>query len=170
MFHPITNLQWCSASETLDKRLTIEEWVALLSIGNMAAFVGLGFANLMAAKIKSLSDTNSCGIVTGNIDGYAFFLIPLLLHFECQTLTWHRRINYQYHASTTGSKCDTTAQEKTIRDAINRGLDFMVKHNVNQACFNMQHGGTWKGLLQLASSDKTIINNRCDDVAYTIIV
>jgi hypothetical protein len=46
----------------------------------------------------------------------------------------------------------------------------MVKHNVNQACFNMQHGGTWKGLLQLASSDKTIINNRCDDVAYTIIV
>jgi hypothetical protein len=61
--------------------------VALLSIGNMAAFVGLGFANLMAAKIKSLSDTNSCGIVTGNIDGYAFFLIPLLLHFECQTLT-----------------------------------------------------------------------------------
>jgi hypothetical protein len=57
-----------------------------------------------------------------------------------------------------------------MKDAVSRGLEFMTTHNINQACFNMQHGGTWRGLLQLANGDRQIINGKCDSVTYTLTV
>jgi hypothetical protein len=76
-------------------------------------------------------------------------------------------VNHQYHAATTGKNCDTTAETKTINNAVSRALEFMQTHNTNQACFNMQHGGTWRGLLQVASGDRTIINGKW---TYTLTV
>jgi hypothetical protein len=79
-------------------------------------------------------------------------------------------MNYQYHAKTTGKNCDTTAELKTIKDATNRALDFMKTHNLNAACFRMEHGGTWQGLLQLAGGNAVIANGKCDSVTYTLTV
>ncbi|KAF2105606.1 hypothetical protein BDV96DRAFT_677279 [Lophiotrema nucula] len=79
-------------------------------------------------------------------------------------------VNYQYHAASSGSNCDTTAESKTVQAAIESGINFMNTHNINQACFNMDHGGTWQGLLQLAAGGTAIINNKCDSVTYTLTV
>ncbi|CAN9092445.1 unnamed protein product [Alternaria alternata] len=135
--------------DSLDKRLTIEEQVAILGAGSMVALNVNAIATYVSNLMKAQSEANTCGVISGTVDG----------------------VNYQYHAATTGKNCDTTAETKTMNDAVARALEFMQTHNINQACFNMQHGGTWRGLLQLAtSSDRTIINGKCDSVTYTLTV
>ncbi|RYN78282.1 hypothetical protein AA0120_g10958 [Alternaria tenuissima] len=136
-------------SDSLDKRLTIEEQVAILGAGSMVALNVNAIATYVSNLMKAQSEANTCGVISGTVDG----------------------VNYQYHAATTGKNCDTTAETKTMNDAVALALEFMQTHNINQACFNMQHGGTWRGLLQLAtSSDRTIINGKCDSVTYTLTV
>ncbi|OAG16161.1 hypothetical protein CC77DRAFT_944697, partial [Alternaria alternata] len=133
---------------SLDKRLTIEEQVAILGAGSMVALNVNAIATYVSNLMKAQSEANTCGVISGTVDG----------------------VNYQYHAATTGKNCDTTAETKTMNDAVARALEFMQTHNINQACFNMQHGGTWRGLLQLASGGRTIINGKCDSVTYTLTV
>ncbi|KAI4700516.1 hypothetical protein J4E81_003477 [Alternaria sp. BMP 2799] len=135
-------------SDDLAKRLTIEEQVAILGAGSMVALNVNAIATYVSNLMKAQSEANTCGVISGTVDG----------------------VNYQYHAATTGKNCDTTAEVKTMKDAVTRGLDFMTNNNINQACFNMQHGGTWRGLLQLASGDRQIVNGKCDSVTYTLTV
>ena len=92
------------------------------------------------------------------------------LHVLSQPLTRYYRVNYQYHAATSGKKCDTTAEIKTIKDALVRALDFMTKGSYNQACFSLSHGGTWRGLLQLAGKGIDIKNDVCEGLTYLIHV
>ncbi|KAI4656308.1 hypothetical protein J4E93_001027 [Alternaria ventricosa] len=136
------------SSNDLAKRLSIEEQVAILGAGAVVALNVNAIATYVSNLMKAQSDANTCGVISGTVDG----------------------VNYQYHAATTGKNCDTTAEVKTMKDAVSRGLEFMSTHNINQACFNMQHGGTWRGLLQLASGDRQIINGKCDSVTYTLTV
>lgn len=109
---------------------------------------GAGIASYVATMIKNQSDKNSCGVISGTVDS----------------------ISYQYSVKSTGPNCDTTAELKTIQDAVQRGIDFMNTHNINQACFDLTHGGTWKGLLQLAAPGQTIVNYKCLSVTYTLTV
>ena len=90
------------------------------------------------------------------------------MHVWPRSLTDYHSVNYQYHAATTGKKCDTTAEIKTIKSALEKALDFMTKGSYNQACFSLSHGGTWKGLLQLAGKDIEIKNGVCDGLTYNI--
>ncbi len=90
------------------------------------------------------SDSHSCALISGNVDG----------------------LHYQFQAS--GRHCDTTAELKTINDALQRARTYMVKHGVNDGCFELGHGGTWKGLLQFAAGNGHIINNKCSNVPYPI--
>ncbi|KAI4703749.1 hypothetical protein J4E89_009718 [Alternaria sp. Ai002NY15] len=136
------------SSDDLAKRLTIEEQVAILGAGSMVALNVNAIATYVSNLMKAQSEANTCGVISGTVDG----------------------VNYQYHAATTGKNCDTTAEVKTMKDAVTRGLEFMTNNNINQACFNMQHGGTWRGLLQLASGDRQIVNGKCDSVTYTLTV
>ena len=46
----------------------------------------------------------------------------------------------------------------------------MNNNNAKSACFNMQHGGTWTGFLQIAANGDPIVNNKCESVTYTLTV
>ncbi|KAH7392125.1 hypothetical protein DE146DRAFT_757869 [Phaeosphaeria sp. MPI-PUGE-AT-0046c] len=136
------------ARNALDKRRTIDEKVAIIAAGAAVISIVAPVATYISTVIKAQSDANTCGIISGSIDG----------------------VGYQYHAATTGKNCDTTSELKTIDAAVTKALNFMQTNGINQACFNMQHGGTWRGLLQLASNERTIINNKCDTVTFTLTI
>ncbi|KAI4107441.1 MAG: hypothetical protein L6R37_001672 [Teloschistes peruensis] len=134
-------------------RTEIAHPVVLLSISEKAAIISNGIAAISAATavasyvshlIKQQSDNHSCGVISGNID----------------------HVNYQYSA--TGRNCDTTSEQKTVDSAVNKAIDFMNGKNVNQACFLLTHGGTWKGYLQLAANGRQIIGGKCTSVSYPI--
>lgn len=129
--------------------LSIEERCAILSTGFtgvLASGAPAIFANYIASKIKAQSDNHSCAVISGNVDG----------------------VNYQYSAS--GRHCDTTSEEKTIRSAVTKGLEYMKNHNYDAACFQLTHGGTWKGLLQIAVGNEHIVNGKCNVVAYNVSI
>lgn len=100
--------------------------------------------NYIATIIKTQSDNHKCDVTSRYVDG----------------------VSYQYSAS--GRNCDTTSEQKTINAALQRGINYMNSKSVNQACVQLTHGGTWKGLLQLADANLQIINNKCNDVSYNI--
>lgn len=77
-------------------------------------------------------------------------------------------VQYQYTAS--GRHCDTTSELKTIDASVKKAITFMHNKNVNDACFKLTHGGTWKGLLQLAGGDARIVNYKCLSVPYTFAI
>ena len=74
------------------------------------------------------------------------------------------RINYQYNARTTGSRCDTQASQDSILKSVTNGMEYMKNKQKNHVSLQVTNGGTWKGLLQLAAGGKTIINGKCDDI------
>lgn len=130
----------------------------LLSISEKCAILNTGFNGIIATSgivaaayyvsqiIETQSDNHSCDLISGYVDG----------------------LHYQYSAS--GRNCDTTAELKTVNDAVQAATKLMAQRGVNDACFQLTHGGTWKGLLQLAAGSGAIIQNRCSFVAYTINV
>ncbi|KAI4200124.1 MAG: hypothetical protein LQ350_004163 [Teloschistes chrysophthalmus] len=126
--------------------LTIVERAQILATGAAAITAATAVAAYISTRIKQQSDNHSCGVISGNID----------------------HVNYQYSA--TGRNCDTTSQQKTVDDALNRAIAFMNGKNVNQACFLLTHGGTWKGYLQLAANGRQIIGGKCASVSYPITI
>ncbi|KAJ7854106.1 hypothetical protein B0H14DRAFT_2210257, partial [Mycena olivaceomarginata] len=79
----------------------------------------------IANWVKGRANAHDCTVHSGTIDG----------------------VQLRFYAA--GGKCGTTAQENTIRGAI----DAFLKENVGGAChamcLRMTHGGTWKGYLSL---------------------
>ncbi|KAL4961609.1 uncharacterized protein BDV14DRAFT_203643 [Aspergillus stella-maris] len=65
-------------------------------------------------------------------------------------------INYYYYSSTTGSNCDTTAQAKTIADAVADAWDGIHDKEFDHACIDLSHGGTWTGHLAIATKKSGI--------------
>ena len=88
----------------------------------------------IAAKIKSKSDKNSCTLVYGtdHDDG-------------CYE-------GYAYQATTTGKKCDTTAIEKSINDAVRTCATKLHKARAVTGCCRFSHGGSWRGHLRLSAN------------------
>ena len=127
-------------------QLSITEKAAILSNG--AAIIQSVAATIaaIASTIKDASDNKSCAVISGNING----------------------VQYQYSAS--GRNCNTTSQEKTIKAAVDRAITFMKNQNVDAACFQLTHGGTWKGLLQIATGGERIVNNKCLGISFPINV
>ncbi|KAL8691486.1 MAG: hypothetical protein Q9218_003295 [Villophora microphyllina] len=124
--------------------LSITERCAIISTGFAGISAAAAVANYIATIIKNQSDAHACGTRSGNVDG----------------------VNYQYSAS--GRNCDTTSEQKTVNSAVRKAVDYMNSQNVNQACFQLTHGGTWKGLLQIAAQNRQIIGGKCDSVTYNI--
>jgi hypothetical protein len=60
--------KWCR-SDSLEKRLTIEEMCALLGVGGLVLLNGQAIATYVSTIIKKQSDANSCGVVSGKVDG-----------------------------------------------------------------------------------------------------
>lgn len=124
--------------------LSISERCSVLSTGFAGISAVTGVANYIATIIKNQSDAHQCAVRSGNVDG----------------------VNYQYSAS--GRNCDTTSEQKTINAAVQKAINFMNDRNVNQTCFELTHGGTWKGHLQVAARNRQIIDRKCDSVIYNI--
>ncbi|KAL8715050.1 MAG: hypothetical protein Q9220_001007 [cf. Caloplaca sp. 1 TL-2023] len=124
--------------------LTISERAAVIGTGGIVVGAAAAVANFIATIIKNQSGSHSCGVVSGNVNGML----------------------YQYSA--TGRNCDTTSEQKTINSAVQRAINFMTQRGVNQACFELKHGGTWRGDLQLAAGGRTIIQHVCEGITYTI--
>ncbi|KAI4169708.1 MAG: hypothetical protein LQ346_008941 [Caloplaca aetnensis] len=143
------------ASASGNKTAALVEPVILLSITETCAIIGAGAAgisavaavgNFLATIIKNQSDDHRCDVISESIQPQG--------------------VSYQYSAS--GRNCDTTSEQKTINAALKRAINFMNSHNANQACFKLTHGGTWKGLLQIAAANRPIIEGKCNSVTYDI--
>ncbi|KAI4253339.1 MAG: hypothetical protein LQ352_003749 [Teloschistes flavicans] len=124
--------------------LSISEKAAIISNGIAAISAATAVAAYISTIIKAQSDNHSCDVRSGNIDD----------------------VNYQYSA--TGRNCDTTSEQKTVDAAVNKAIAFMNGQKVDQACFLLTHGGTWKGYLQLAANGRQIIGGKCTSVSYPI--
>lgn len=139
VLHPDSPLLNTTNDAALQKRRGRSISVVIGEVTRNVAVIVAGEAAVdlyknIATKIKSLSDRNSCTLVFGTDldDGY------------------HE--GYAYQATTTGKKCDTTALQKTIVQAVQ---DCATKlHNVGAVlgCCNFDHGGTWHGHLRLSAS------------------
>jgi hypothetical protein len=55
-------------SDSLEKRLTIEEQCALLGVGGLVLLNGQAIATYVSTVIKGQSDKNSCGVISGKVD------------------------------------------------------------------------------------------------------
>ncbi|KAK4611667.1 hypothetical protein CLAFUW4_13366 [Fulvia fulva] len=100
----------------------------------------------------------SCVLLTDFLSPLVFALARIIkdasTRHDCDVTTGsHAGISWKYQANG-GSHCDTTAQEKTIRHAIQHHLEDMdAKVLCAQECMKMDHGGKWKGWLLIGPSD-----------------
>ena len=124
--------------------LSIELYCAIISTGAASIQAVTAVATYISSLVKTQSDDHVCAVISGNVDG----------------------VHYQYSAS--GRNCDTTSEQKTIDAAVKKGLVFMQNEQVNDACFQLTHGGTWRGLLQLAVGKANIENQKCLHETYDI--
>ena len=57
-------------SDDLAKRLTIEEQIAILGAGSMVALNVNAIATYVSNLMKAQSEANTCGVISGAVDGY----------------------------------------------------------------------------------------------------
>jgi len=60
----------CSSDNAVDKRLTIEEQIAILGAGSMVALNVNAIATYVSNLMKAQSEANTCGVISGAVDGY----------------------------------------------------------------------------------------------------
>lgn len=85
-------------------------------------------AEKVAENVKGLSDRDTCAHIV-------FYIANLAI---------------SYYTTTTGENCDTTAQTKTIRNAVTKGLQYAYDTGATASFIAMSHGGTWHGHMQVA--------------------
>jgi hypothetical protein len=138
ILHPDSPLLNATAETTsLHKRAAIDVVIASVAAGAGVIVAGNSAVQLydnIAAKIKSKSDKNSCTLVYGtdHDDGY----------YE----------GYAYQATTTGNRCDTTAIQKSINDAVRACATKLHKARAVTGCCKFSHGGSWHGYLRLSAN------------------
>ncbi|KAJ5294271.1 hypothetical protein PENANT_c028G05528 [Penicillium antarcticum] len=130
-----------NGTDSLEKRriIDVEATAAVVTAGSsviLAANAGINIYNFIADVIKSKSNSNSCSMTIGSdSDGHG--------HVE----------GYAYEATTSGSKCDTTSERKTILAAVRKCADWLHTHGAVTGCCQFSHGGTWKGHLRLSANN-----------------
>ena len=99
----------------------------------LAANAGAQLYDRIAVVFKGKSDQNSCTLTyeTESDDGYY--------------------MGYAYEATTTGSNCDTTALEKTMKNAVYSCADKLHNAGAVRGCCQFTHGGTWTRHLRLSA-------------------
>jgi len=117
----------------------------MVTSGLTATLSILTVANYLAEHIKHQSDIKSCSVISGNFENAV----------------------WQYVATTSGANCDTTAQTKTIKSAVQRELEWMERNRYKSACFKMDHGGTWEGHLKISlAGDPLASDAACNKATY----
>jgi hypothetical protein len=94
-----------ACSDSLDKRLTIEEQVAILGAGSMVALNVNAIATYVSNLMKAQSEANTCGVISGTVDGY---VLPLHLRPISKILTLYPSSLHSLMAT------DVVAQVSTI--------------------------------------------------------
>jgi hypothetical protein len=132
------------ARSYLSARTDIEVICAMVSAGLTTTLGIINIANYVATHMKTQSDIDTCSVISGSADG----------------------VNWQFYVTTSGDNCDTTAQEKTLQNAVQRELEWMQKNKYDSACFKMSHGGTWEGHLSIAVNKPIVSSAKCDSLKY----
>ncbi|KAL2830825.1 hypothetical protein BDW59DRAFT_158265 [Aspergillus cavernicola] len=71
-------------------------------------------------------------------------------------------INWYYYVTTSGANCDTTAESKTITEAIEKAWQEVSDRKYDYSCINLSHGGTWHGHLAIATKMSGVdVKNLC---------
>jgi hypothetical protein len=136
---PLLNIAQTDPPQPISRRGTpIDVTFAAGTAAGTAILVGLAAYDLIASKIKDLSNDNSWTLTQGTVWDDKHYL------------------GYAYHATTTGSRYDTTAELKTIQHAVAECAEDLHKAGVVVGCCNFRHGrhGTWHGHLQLSADPK----------------
>ncbi|KAL3469679.1 hypothetical protein BJX99DRAFT_67653 [Aspergillus californicus] len=102
----------------------------------MAAIGATTLIFQIIATVKSSSNKNSCEPISAS-------------QFSDNGETG---VNWYYYVTTTGENCDTTAESKTITEAIERAWNEVAERKYDYACINLSHSGTWHGHLAIATT------------------
>ncbi|KAH5999046.1 hypothetical protein HBI83_224740 [Parastagonospora nodorum] len=130
---------------TLEARTDIVVIAGMVTTGLTATLSILTIANYLAEHIKYQSEIKSCSVISGNFEDAV----------------------WQYVATTSGNNCDTTAQTKTIKNAVQRELEWMERNRYTSACFKMDHGGTWEGHLKVSLAGVPLASDgKCNEAKY----
>ncbi|RLV86946.1 hypothetical protein JA9_001439 [Meyerozyma sp. JA9] len=74
----------------------------------------------------------------------AIFKFQKQSYREYETYTiQHGATWFKIHTCTTGHNCDTTASEKTVKEADEHALTDAYRHKSFRGSYSMNHGGTW---------------------------
>jgi hypothetical protein len=137
VLHPDSPLLNNTDATGLQKRPAIKVVIPGISAGAGVVVTGYSVVQLydnIAAKIKAKSDRNSCTLVFGtdHDDGY----------YE----------GYAYQATSTSSRCDTTAVQKSIQDAVRTCATRLHNSRAVTGCCRFDHGGSWHGHLRISAN------------------
>ncbi|KAJ7453852.1 hypothetical protein FB451DRAFT_665601 [Mycena latifolia] len=120
-----------NTNATIEKRTDItdcikyvEEGTACFDISSNIRTIGSTIATVAFGS----SSVKDCSVHTGSIDG----------------------VQWRYYGTGPGSECDTSAELKTIRGALDAFLQDSVDGECKEVCLQMTHGGTWTGFLSVS--------------------
>ncbi|KAL3473258.1 hypothetical protein BJX99DRAFT_261566 [Aspergillus californicus] len=85
---------------------------------------------------------------------------------NCNTVEMlYEEIKVKYSA--TGRNCDTTAELKTIHNAVYNYVNKQMWGSVcGNVCLRLDHGGTWRGYLQMGHYSLFNTNVKCNGAKY----
>jgi hypothetical protein len=118
-----------NTSATIEKRTDINDCIKEVEstdcfhISSNIRTIGSTIATVAYGNSNALD----CSVHTGSVDG----------------------VQWRYYATGPGNECDTSAELRTIRGAIDAFLQDSVDGECKQVCLQMTHGGTWTGFLSV---------------------
>ncbi|KAJ7124264.1 hypothetical protein C8R44DRAFT_783245 [Mycena epipterygia] len=120
-----------NTSATIEKRTDITDCIKYVQSGQ-ACFEITSNIRTIGSTIATVafgsSSAKDCSVHTGSIDG----------------------VQWRYFGTGPGSECDTSAELKTIRGALDAFLQDSVQGECQEVCLQMTHGGTWTGFLSVS--------------------
>ncbi|KAJ5715388.1 Ras-like protein [Penicillium malachiteum] len=118
--------EYANTTSDLSKRTRVSTVATVVKTGADVITVAKGTKEIwefVAGIIKSKSDAESCTLTYGtDLSGEYFY-------------------GYAYKATTTGKNCDTTAERKTILNAVDRCAKKLQSKGAAVGCCTFAHGG-----------------------------
>ncbi|KAJ6568641.1 hypothetical protein B0H19DRAFT_845771, partial [Mycena capillaripes] len=115
----------------IEKRTDINDCIKYVQSGSACFDITSNIRTIgstIATVAYGSSNALDCSVHTGSIDG----------------------VQWRYFGTGPGSECDTSAELKTIRGAIDAFLQDSVQGECQEVCLQMTHGGTWTGFLSVS--------------------
>ncbi|OJD32178.1 uncharacterized protein BKCO1_4000063 [Diplodia corticola] len=140
-------VQFGPNSTEIEKRKSIKycftgpsEFAACIAVADFTQQLAFN----IASQFKGDSDNNDCSGHSGSLDSVVWYV----------------------YATTSGSRCDTTAELGTFQGAIEKYIRGAGGEICDVHCIRLTHDGTFTGWLALAPDGQTLDRSVCDATVF----